>query len=135
MTEQQHELAQAVIQLQRQFMERKVYNPIDVIIGALGSGDVFYSRVAKRIYKEAQALHKDHLLKNHVITFIETPEFNSDDDIDMYVTGVYTTKQGESYFTLSSREPKLVNMLPHLRFSLDYMPFMAKLGLGIKLDK
>lgn len=135
MTEEQQALREALNLLCKQFMERKSYNPIDIIVGALGSGDVFYRKVARRIYKEANDLFHTHTLDRIVFSKIPLPEFKSEDTFDLYVTSLYVTPHGEIYFGMESRDPKLVEMLPHLKFSFDYMPFMTKLVLGIKLEK
>lgn len=133
--DKQLELQEARALLVRQFMSRKQYSPVDIVINALGSGDMFYKRVIRRIYKEAKDLASNHILNNMLFSNLEKPEYKQEDALDIYVTDLYIDKDGNTYFGMSSSEPKLVNMLPMLRFSLDTLPFLAKLNLDIKLDK
>lgn len=133
--DKQLELQETRALLVKQFMSRKQYSPVDIVINALGSGDMFYKRVIRRIYKEAKDLSVNHTLTNMLFSNVEKPEYKQEDVLDLYVTDLYVDQEGHTYFGMSSSEPKLVNMLPMLKFSLDTLPFLAKLNLGIKLDK
>lgn len=116
------------------FMGRKVYNPVDVIIDVLGSADMFYNRVTKRLYLEAMDMLTGMSADNSSIAFRDHPGYKEEDGVDLYVESVYVDPtSSESYFSLTSKLPALENKLPHLRFNLNAMPFLAKVTLGLKL--
>lgn len=118
------------------FMDRKGHDPVDVVIDVLGSADMFYKRVTKRLYLEALDMLGLLSPESDPIVFRDHPGYKEEDGVDLYVEAVYVDPvSSESYFSLMSKLPALENKLPHLRFNLNAMPFLAKVSLGLKLKE